>query len=79
MKIKFVKTTMLSIMLAGLLIIGCTSNEDATPTQSNITKEQYEAMFKKQLLDKINNKEIAPNFFIQNLGYPVERNEMDEI
>lgn len=71
MKIKIIKTTMLSIMLAGLLIIGCTSNEDAAPTESKITKEQYETMFKKQLLDNINNKEIAPNFFIQNLGYPV--------
>ena len=61
MKIKIIKTTMLSIMLAGLLIIGCTSNEDAAPTESKITKEQYETMFKKQLLDNINNKEIAPN------------------
>lgn len=67
-------TLMLCAMISvvGVFIVSCVSDDENISIKTpQYTKEQYEEMFKKRLIMGLNDKSVAPNFFIDKLGYPV--------
>lgn len=72
MKKTFYLFTLCAIMsFIDIFIVGCVNDDRNVIKSPQYTKEQYEEMFKKRLFMGINDKSVAPNFFIKNLGYPV--------